>query len=391
MKLAFVVPRYGPSVLGGAETFVRDMAHYLPRDEFTVNVLTTCAEDLRTWRNVFPEGRSVIEGVPVYRFPIDQGLRDEKRYWELMIKFTNRWPTTVDEEYEWIAQNAHSPTLYDFIDRNARAYDYLIFVPYLFGITFYGAALHPERSILWPCLHDEPFAYFLETQLMMSACRGLMFNCEPEKHLALNRIGVKNPGACIVGAGMQGTQGDPDRFRRKYDVHDPFMVYSGRLASMKNLLQLFDFFVRYKEEYPGPLKLVLLGKGDLQVPRHPDILPLGFFRGQDKWDAYAAASVLCQPSLLESFSIVIMESWLSGVPVLVHGDCDVTRYHVLKSNGGLYFSTYNEFSGALGWMMNHTQKRKEMGVLGREYVRRQYNWGAVLKRFREALSVWETL
>jgi glycosyltransferase involved in cell wall biosynthesis len=367
------------------------MAHYLPRDEFTVNVLTTCAEDLRTWRNVFPKGRSVIEGVPVYRFPIDQGLRDEKRYWELMIKFTNRWPTTVDEEYEWIAQNAHSPTLYDFIDRNARAYDYLIFVPYLFGITFYGAALHPERSILWPCLHDEPFAYFLETQLMMSACRGLMFNCEPEKHLALNRIGVKNPGACIVGAGMQGTQGDPDRFRRKYDVHDPFMVYSGRLASMKNLLQLFDFFVRYKEEYPGPLKLVLLGKGDLQVPRHPDILPLGFFRGQDKWDAYAAASVLCQPSLLESFSIVIMESWLSGVPVLVHGDCDVTRYHVLKSNGGLYFSTYNEFSGALGWMMNHTQKRKEMGVLGREYVRRQYNWGAVLKRFREALSVWETL
>lgn len=391
MRLAFVVPRYGPSILGGAETFVRDMAHHLPRDEFSVNVLTTCAEDLRSWRNVFPEGRSSIEGVPVHRFPIDHSLRDEKRYWELMIKFTNRWPTTVDEEYEWIAQSAHSPALYDFIYRNAGNYDYLIFAPYLFGTTFYGAALYPERSIVWPCLHDEPFAYFLETRLMLSACRGLMFNCEPERRLALDRIGIQNPGACIVGSGMQGVVANPNRFRRKYDLLEPFVVYSGRLASMKNLLQLFDFFTRYKKEYPGPLKLVILGKGDLPIPRHPDLIQLGFVPEQDKWDAFSAAWALCQPSLLESFSIVIMESWLSGVPVLVHGDCDVTRYHVLESNGGLYYSTYEEFSGALRWLAMHPKKRERMGHLGRVYVHQKYNWSSVLARFRVALALWESL
>ncbi|MEP7198323.1 MAG: glycosyl transferase, partial [Chloroflexota bacterium] len=233
MKLAFVVPRYGADIVGGAETLARSFAERLPRAEFDVEVWTTCANDLQTWRNVYPAGVTHITGVRVRRFPIDAHMRNEKRYWELMIKFTNRWPTTVADEYEWIAQSAHSPALYAHIAQHGQSYDYLIFLPYLFGTTFYGTTLWPERSLLFPCLHDEPFARFVETRAMMESCRGLLFISPPEMGLARGKLGVRNPRARLVGMGVDDRRGDAERFRRTFNIPDPFILYAGRFDSMK--------------------------------------------------------------------------------------------------------------------------------------------------------------
>ena len=94
---------------------------------------------------------------------------------------------------------------------------------------------------------------------------------------------------------------------------------------------------------------MLIGPGGVRIPERlsADILDLGFVSAQDKADAYAGALALCQPSLLESFSLVMMEAWLAGTPALVHGRCAVTRDHCLASNGGLFFEDYFEFVEAL--------------------------------------------
>lgn len=389
MKLAIVVPRYGEEILGGAETLARQLAEHLPRPEFDVEVLTTCSKDLKNWRNAYPSGLTHINSVPVHRFPIDHRWRDEQCYWEAMIKFTNRWPTTVDEEYEWIDHSAHSPELYAYLTQKGSECDFVIFTPYPFGITFYGTSILPERSVLFPCLHDEPFARFLQTRLMMESCRGLMFISLPELKLAQGKLGIRNPRTQLVGFGLDDCQADAERFRRRLNLYDPFLLYAGRMDSMKNLLELFAFFIEYKQCSPSALKLVLMGQGPLSIPRHPDILPIGFQQEQDKLDVYAAATILCQPSLMESFSIVVMESWLTETPVLVHGDCDVTRYHVLRSNGGLYYADFEEFASALDWLMEHPDERARMGQLGHAYVLTEYNWDTVLDRFRGALNTWQ--
>jgi len=388
IRLAFVVPRYGEEILGGAETITRRLVEHLPRSEFSAEVWTTCAEDMVTWRNAYPAGPAQINGVSVHRFPIDHRSRDERRHRALMVKFTNYWPTTVDEEYEWIEHSAHSPALYAHIAQRGGEYDLLIFGPYLFGTTFYGSTLRPERTILWPHLHDEPFAHFTEMRLMMESCRGIMFNSQPEMALARDKLGIRNPRSFVVGEGLEQARADPDRFRREFALHDPFLLYAGRWDEMKNLLTLLSFFIEYKRQRPGALKLVLMGDGPLPIPSHPDILPIGFQSEKGKQDVYAAASVLCQPSLLESFSLVIMESWLAGVPVMVHGNCSVTRYHVLQSNGGLYFRSAAEFAGVLDWFLEHPRERQQMGAMGRAYVHREFNWLAVLDRFRQAVDLW---
>jgi glycosyltransferase involved in cell wall biosynthesis len=195
-----------------------------------------------------------------------------------------------------------------------------------------------------------------------------------------------------VGSGLDPFLADGRRFYHKFGLEGPFILYAGRLDPMKNVMQLISSFLAYRQARPDrDLKLVLTGIGRLSLPEHPDILHVGFLAPDDLHDAYAAAVVLCQPSLLESFSIVLMEAWLAGTPVLVHGDCEVTRYHTLRSNGGLYFTSAAEFAGALDWFFGHPEGRQRMGALGRDYVRREYNWPAVLDRFRGAVELWRTL
>ncbi len=387
-RLAFIIPRYGEEILGGAEAITRKFAEHLPRPEFEVEVLTTCMQELGSGHNVYPAGVAQINQVCVRRFPTDPRVRNEHRFHELNARVGQGAMLSVDEQYEWIDANVHSPALYAYIMQQGHNYDFLIFGPYLFGITQYGTTLWPERTVLWPHLHDEPFAHFLQTRLMMESCRGIMFNCEPEMALARRKLKIQNPRTYVVGEGIDDYQADPARFRQRLGLSEPFILYAGRLEFAKNVEELLRFFIEYKRLRPGPLKLVLMGEGPVPVPAHPDILPIGFQSQQDKLDAYAAATLLVQPSLMESFSIVIMESWIAGVPVLVHGHCDVTRYHVHRSNGGLYYTNLAEFIAVLDWMLEHPAERRQMGQLGRAYVLREYNWETVIDRFRAALTVW---
>lgn len=388
MKLAIVVARYGREVLGGAETLARDLATHLPRPEFEVDVLTTCAVNLDTWRNELSVGLGELDGIPVRRFPVAPQFRDVGRFRQLQFQFGTQQPATRDDEYAWIENSAHSPELYAYLVQHGLEYDYLIFAPYLFGPTLYGTMIYPERSIIWPCLHDEPYARFLHVRLMLETCCGLMFITRPEKQLALNKLGIRQPRAEVIGLGVDDFSGQADRFRAKYHIDGPFMLYAGRFDSTKNLLELFQFFGEYKQRFPGDFKLVLLGSGPLKPPERHDIVALGFVSDADKQDAFVAATVICQPSLQESFSIVLMEAWQASRPVLVHGDCEVTRDHVLRSNGGLYYASPDEFVGALNWLLSHPLECAQLGRQGREYVRREYAWPIVLERFRRTLQTW---
>jgi glycosyltransferase involved in cell wall biosynthesis len=399
-RIAFVVPRYGLDVLGGAETFARQFAEHLSHaypaqdrspGEVDVTVLTTCARNLLTWRNEYPMGESRVNQVRVIRFPIDHRCRDAHLFQRLTDRFNRGEPASCADQTAWLEHSAHSPDLYLHLARHGNEYDLLIFLPYLFGTTVYGSAIWPDKSVICPCLHDEPYAYFDDLRRALLTVRGLMFISPAEQALAEKKLGVRHPAAHLVGLGLDEFAADGERFRRKFGLDEPFVLYAGRLDPMKNVMQLLTFFLAYRQARPDrDLKLVLAGSGPLRLPDHPDLVSLGFLDPADLHDAYAAALVLCQPSLVESFSIVLMEAWLAGTPVLVHGDCPVTRDHVLRSNGGLYFTSAAEFGEALDWLLNHDQARQQMGAMGRAYVQRECEWRAVLQRFREGLAAWLT-
>ena len=218
----------------------------------------------------------------------------------------------------------------------------------------------------------------------------MAFLSEPERILAQRIYGVSGRTFQDLGAGVDTeATGDAAGFRRKYQIANPFLLYAGRKDAGKKVDVLIQSFLAYKKRNPSELKLVLIGGGNIEFPPNGDVIDLGFVPVQDKHDAYAAASVFCNPSQFESFSLVIMESWLAERPVLVNGDCAVTTDFVRKSNGGLYYQNYAEFEKCLQYLRTHPDTAQQMGRNGRDFVLRNFSWNVIVKKYTEYFKMVE--
>jgi glycosyltransferase involved in cell wall biosynthesis len=385
--LAFVAPWYGRNIAGGAEAECRATARALRDRGIPVEILTTSARDHASpWTDHHPDGVTEEDGLVVRRFKVRP--RDPERYARLQWRLTLCGTLTSFEEEDFVRESVNSNDLYAYLGAERDRYWYA-FIPYCFGTTWEGALVAPERSLLIPCLHDEPFAQLKWTRRVLRAVRAVCFHVPAERALAESLAGADAERFHLVGEGVDALPpGDGARFRRTHRVADPFILYAGRKAAEKNTPLLVEYFARYKLTHPGSrLRLVLIGSGGVRIPARlsADILDLGFVPLQDKADAYAAALALCQPSLLESFSLVMMEAWLAGAPSLVHGRCAVTRDHCLASNGGLFFEDYFEFVEALELLARDEALRRRMGEAGRAYVLANYTWDRVTDNYLAVL------
>jgi glycosyltransferase involved in cell wall biosynthesis len=292
-----------------------------------------------------------------------------------------------------MAESVNSRALYAHIARHAREFDALFFGPYLFGTTFWGSLIAPDKSILIPCLHDEAYAYQDVIASMFRQVRGCLFNAEPEMDLARSLYG-EIPGG-VVGMGFTMPTPEYVNGLEPYFSDDvPYILYLGRKETGKNVHILIDYFVEAKAQglIPERVKLAILGGGsfdDLHRPEvlsRPDIVDLPHMTERDKQRLLRHALYLCQPSTNESFSIVMMEAWMVGTPVVVHGACPVTRHHVEQSRGGLYFSSMQDLAGVTKYFLEHEEDRARHAELGAEYVGSEYSWSSVLRRFDTVLE-----
>jgi glycosyltransferase involved in cell wall biosynthesis len=393
-RYLFVVPRYGEKVGGGAETLVREVAERLAARGDSIEVFTTCALDNRTWENVLPEGQTTENKVLVHRFKVDTRSLD---IWvPLQIRISEGMLLTTDEQLQWLEHGVNSFALYAELKQRSHEFSACFFAPYLFGTTFFGSLVDPERSVLIPCLHDEHYAYVDVISSMFRLTRGCLFNAAPEMDLARGLYGHIKGGE--VGMGFDPFPADyVSELSHFFEDSAPYVLYLGRKETGKNAQLLVDNFISCKEGLaegaPGKnLKLVIVGGGsfsDLHRPHaleRADIVDLAHVSERDKHRLVKHALVLCQPSTNESFSIVLMEAWLLGTPVLVHAGCPVTRAHAIESGGGLYFCDSAEFSAVLGQLLaddvsKASSLRARLSSGGAAYVRSKYDWAEVLRRF----------
>jgi glycosyltransferase involved in cell wall biosynthesis len=380
------VPRYGPDVVGGAETLVRGLAEHLAELGTAVEVLTTCARDHLSWKNVLPPGTTRETGVLVRRFPVR--ARDTRRHGWLQQRILRGARLRPKEEARWAEESVGSAELFDHLAGRHGDYDLVCFAPYLFGTTLLGVPLVPGRAALIPCLHDEPFAHLGVVREAFRACRGFIFNSAPEAALADKLFGIGDRPAGVVGLGFDpAPPADAAAFRRRHGLEGPLLVYLGRKETGKNVPLLIQYALRYRAVRRSDLTLVLAGDGPVTAPPGtPGVRDLGYLDVAAKAAAYAAATIVCQPSVNESFSIVLMEAWLAGTPVLVHAGCPVTTHHVVQAGGGLAFEDFYEFAEALDLLLGDPPRRAQLGRQGRAYVETVYSWPAVTARLRDTLE-----
>lgn len=384
--IGFVVPRYGAEIVGGAETLARGFAEKLAEHGAEVEVLTTCARDHHTWQNALPAGSATERSVTVRRFAVFR--RDIGPFLEVQRRLSEGFRVDVDEELVWAAGSVNSEDLYEFLEREGNRFRALLFLPYLFGTTLLGPHVRPERSVLIPCLHDEPFAYLEVVASLFRTVRGALFNSAPERALARRLFGV-SAEAPVVGFGFDpvpSAKGREAALRSRYGIDGDYLLYFGRKEGGKNVPLLIEHFAACAGAGAG-LSLVIAGDGSIEASALPKgVVDLPRLSEEDKNAACAGALAVCQPSVNESFSIVLMEAWLQETPALVNGRCAVTRDHVLRANGGLYFDDVAEFAGAVDYLRRHRQERREMGRQGCAYVLEHYGWERVLERFERGLD-----
>ena len=385
MKLAVVVQRYGADINGGAELHARYVAERLSRHA-SVEVLTTCARDYVTWRNEYPFGIEEINGVAVRRFPVDheRDVREFARWSEHVFAK----PHSYHEELKWLdAEGPRSTPLLSHVRSTQAGYDYVFFFSYRYYHSYHGVRAVPARAILVPTAErDEAIGLAISPRIFRGV-RALMYNSPEERRLIQAVADNHDVPGVVVGIGSEiPDQPQPERFRQKYGINGRFALYVGRIDQNKGCRELFSFFLNGLQGLPSGLRLVLIGKNMLPIPDHPRVHHLGFLDDRDKFDALAAADLLLMPSYYESLSMVALEAWALGKPVLANGKCEVLRGQCIRSRGGLYYETQAEFVETLRAIADSRSLNAAFGANGRQFFQQHYSWPVIEQKYLDMLA-----
>lgn len=432
MKLAIIVQRYGAEILGGSEYHCRLVAERLAR-RHDVTVLTTCARDYISWKNEYPEGVDRIRGVTVKRFASAK-TRDIQSFNEFSDWIFHNPHTAADEE-SWLEQQGPwCPALLEHLEQRHRSYDALIFFTYLYAPTVLGLKVDPKRSILVPTAHDEPAIRLKLYHDVFRAPAGFAFNTGVERAFLRTHFVMRPKSEAIVGCGVDlparfldgdtadggdspplpapsiaesALAGDDEAgladltplalddsdgngrtpaalFRRRHRLYEPFALYGGRIDPGKGCEELISNFGAYAEAR-GDATLVLMGVKLMPIPEEPYIRFAGTLPDAERFEALRAATVVVVPSAFESLSLLALEAFAVGTPVLANARSDVVTDHCQRSNAGLYYGDRDEFIECLSLLMDNGGLRKAMGRNGQAYVEANYAWDVILNKYERLI------
>jgi glycosyltransferase involved in cell wall biosynthesis len=389
-RVAFVVQRYGLDITGGSEALARVAAERMAR-YFDVEVLTTCATDHLSWKNVHAPGESEINGVRVRRFAAqgERRLLDFHRTYDYILKRQ----LTAAEEMEMLRhQGPVVPDLIEHIDRAQDRFDAFVFFTYMYWPTVVGLPRVKHKALLVPTTHDEASLYLHTLDELFRSTPHMLFNSEEERRLTLRRFTLPSTVGRVAGMGIEEPRPDTEDDAGWEPVRARMagrktLSYVGRVENGKGCDELVDFFLRFvKDENRADLLLLLMGKRTLPLPPHPQIHSPGFVSEYVKYRALAGTAVAVTPSPFESLCIAALESWMHEKPVLANGRCPVLVGHCMRSNGGLWYTSYAEFRETLLMLLRDDTLRQSLGAAGRRYVAEHYRWPRIEQIWRESIE-----
>lgn len=246
-KIGFVIPWYHKDIKGGAEQELRGIVKHLKEAGVDVEIITTCVKEFTAdWtENYFKEGVETVDGIPIRRFKVRKG--DMKQFHSINAKLMQGKSISYDEEGIFLKEMVNSPDMYDYLRSHSEEYHRYVFIPYMFGTTYYGIQACPFKSILIPCLHDESYAYFRHYRETFRDLRGIIFHARPEMELANRILDLRNVKQSLLGEGVETDfEYDADRFRKKFNIDKPYILYAGRKDEAKNINTLITYFKEYR-------------------------------------------------------------------------------------------------------------------------------------------------
>lgn len=371
-RVAVVSPRFGPKIVGGAERSLETMARALQRQRVEVEVFTTCADAANDWTNALRPGAQLVDGLPVHRFPID--AHDPRRLAEACERIVAEHAQVPDAVARHYLENSLGSTaLVESLRDRLADFAAILVGPYLFRLTWQIASAFPAKTLLVPCFHDEPYAYLSNLRTCYRQVAGFLYHTATEQRFAERRLGMNHPRSTVVGTLLESrdTANHAPLPQTLASRAGAYLVYCGRFCAEKGVDELLAWSEAAAAKDPA-FHLVLLGQGAMPLPRRPWLTNLRFVSEETKRAVVRNALALVNLSRNESLSIVLLEAWSQGIPVIGHDQCAVVRDQIEASQGGIAVRSPIEFMEAIEALRSDPALRQRLGESGQCYTAEHY-------------------
>ncbi|RPJ70169.1 MAG: glycosyltransferase, partial [Alphaproteobacteria bacterium] len=334
--------------------------------------------------NEYKQGNEIINDVLVRRFRASK-KRDANKHSKIQEKvfFSAH---SLSDEISWINElGPYCPDLIEHISKNKDNYDAFIFFTFRYYSSYYGIKEAGDKALIAPLAEDDPALNLSTTKEIFEIVKGIIYNAPEEQNLIKVKTGLTEEGKIfdVVGCGIEIPEVIPEYGNLK---GQDYILYLGRIEGSKGCYQLFEYYLKLLKESREAPCLVLAGYDAIGVPKNDKIKYLGFIPEAEKYSLIKSAQLLIMPSPFESLSLVTLESMGCGTPVLVNGDCDVLKGHCIRSNAGLWYKNYDEFSECLNFLCSNDNVLDKMADNGRKYVEKNYTWEKVEMKYLQLLD-----
>ncbi|RAP45993.1 MAG: hypothetical protein BZ135_04570 [Methanosphaera sp. rholeuAM6] len=179
------------------------------------------------------------------------------------------------------------------------------------------------------------------------------------------------------------------KFKDKYGIKSPYILYLGRLDKLKGINYIIEAFSQLLEEYDD-YKLVIAGKITDYKNELDNIIKsnnledkvifTGFVKEEDKISIYRDAELFVNPvKYMGGVSITVFEALLSGTPVIVTAESGEI---VEKIDAGTIVE-YGDVKSLRDEMINSLNDKEMTDKQisnGQKYIRENLDWTVVSKR-----------
>jgi len=383
VKVAQLATRFPPAP-GGVEQHVAEIAPRLQAHGHTVDVYTS---DL--YRE-FPAMQRLAPGVPreerfpwgnVHRLPV-WSFPGELHY----TFFRNLTESLARDRPEVVHAHTYGTNQVAAAHRHRRR----------FGTPFVLTAhFHPIWSIEGGWLRHRLRGFYdrrVATGVVRDASRIIVQTHEEER--LLRSLGLTLPPLEIIPPGYRPLPAPPAgavSFAERFQIPGPFLLFVGRLASNKGLLDLIEAFATLVTT-DRTAQLVVVGEdGGQRAPLVAKAQALGVVErlhvlGHVDDDAvlsagYREARLTVLPSEYEAFGLVLLESLAAGTPVVASRVGGIPEF-VEDGKAGLLVPPKSPaaLAEAMGRVWSDRELARRLGEYGRDQVVPRFTWDGLVDR-----------
>ena len=402
MKILHVVQCYHPAI-GGVEGLVKNFSEQLiTRYQDDVTVFTAAAPNAETfWRIKGPllePGTVSIDGVPVRRFKVFNGLQTLRMllahgFRRLRLPY-NDWARTIQT----------GPILFDLPQAVAVSKADVVLATSFPFLHMYAALAGAKRAgipiVMLGAIHvADEWGY--DRQMMYKAIS------QADAYIALTEYerdhlveqGVRADKITIMGGGVfipPYLAAEGKSIRAQYQLgHDPVLIFIARQSILKRIDLLMEAMPLVWAQRPDA-RLILAGARTSYSPQidrmiaafpveaQARVIVIHNFAEADKPKLLAASDLFVHPGGNESFGITFIEAWAAGKAVIGARTNSIPSL-IDDGKDGLLF-TYedsNDLADKILTLLQDSELRQHMGVVGRQKVLAHYTWESLTDRLRQ--------